>query len=280
MNLQTLPLIIGISGKLGSGKDTVGSYIETRAQADGYVCFRRAFGDALKEEVALFLSKQSFKDAYEFLEMHASADDFDDIMEQTFMVTPTGFWARLKAKFTRIYSYAPVHDFSDQYDDLLEAFNDRKRKEQFRRLLQWWGTEYRRKQCDESYWLDALQKWIEQVIELHPKVKLLIWIPDNRFPNEQHFLEGIGAYTIRVNRTVSTTPAITANHPSETSLDNYRNFSEIIDNNKIKLGTLRNISWDAFKSAVHHRRCIERPRKVVDVSAVGDAHATVEPIEG
>ena len=258
MNLKTLPLIIGISGKLGSGKDTVGQAIELRAQADGYTCFRRAFGDALKEEVALFLSKQSFKDAKEFLELHASADDFDDIIEQTFMATPVGTWAKIKSRITRIYSYAPVHDFSDQYEDLLAAFNDRKRKEQFRRLLQWWGTEFRRKQCDESYWLDALEKWIDQIIDLHPKTKLLIWVPDNRFPNEQKFLEKIGAYTVRIERTVASTPAVTANHPSETALDGYRNFDEIIDNNRLTMAKLRDRAFNAFKTAVIRRRQIER----------------------
>lgn len=268
MQTNRIPLIIGISGKLGAGKDTVGAEIEARATADGYTCYRRAFADALKEEVALFLSKQSFTDAREFLEQHATADDLDEIIEQTFRATPVGLWA----KFKRLWSDEPVHDFSDKYEDLVAAFNDRKRKEQFRRLLQWWGTEFRRKQCDEDYWLAALDKWIADVVEFHPRQKLLIWVPDNRFPNEQKFLEKIGAYTLRIDRDVADdVTAATRNHPSEIALDGYTNFSERIDNNGITLARLRSMAAHVFSNAVAYRRRIMRPRQPLGSNtAVGD----------
>jgi hypothetical protein len=82
----------------------------------------------------------------------------------------------------------------------------------FRSLLQWWGTEYRRKQ-DENYWTD---KFLEKAFE--SPTGSLVLADDLRFPNEFDVIICNGGTTIRIDRPDRPQSA-TSNHPSETSLD-------------------------------------------------------------
>ena len=49
-------LLVGVSGKMRHGKDALGGFLARLADESGYRVYRRAFGDALKEEVAEFLA--------------------------------------------------------------------------------------------------------------------------------------------------------------------------------------------------------------------------------
>lgn len=57
-------------------------------------------------------------------------------------------------------------------------------------LLQFWGTEYRRQKCGETYWLDQLET------QLGPGVV----VTDIRFPNEADLIRKHGGYIIHVDR--------------------------------------------------------------------------------
>jgi hypothetical protein len=89
-----------------------------------------------------------------------------------------------------------------------------------RKLLQWWGTEYRRS-IDNDYWVRQLA----QQIELEkPQIAL---ITDMRFPNEMAFVRQYGE-TVRVDR-----PGLPpSTHASETALDDVpmENWSVILEN--------------------------------------------------
>lgn len=82
-----------------------------------------------------------------------------------------------------------------------------------RTLLQWWGTDYRRKQ-DPDYWVKRLQETLERE---QPEVAL---ITDVRFPNEADAIHAAGGYLIKCTRT-SKPDIDVPPHPSEQALDGY-----------------------------------------------------------
>jgi len=102
-----------------------------------------------------------------------------------------------------------------------------------RRILQWWGTEYRRSQ-DADYWTKA---WSRKVEQLDLK-KSHVLVDDVRFMNELIAIKAHDGLIIKIER-----PGFDGanNHASETSLDDYDDWSQVIVND----GTL-----DEFKQKV------------------------------
>ena len=98
-------------------------------------------------------------------------------------------------------------------------------KEQFRTLLQWWGTEYRRRLFRDDYWLAKLSEQLEQ----YKDQDAIVVITDVRFPNEFSFIKSIGGLMVRVSR--PGLPNATDPHPSEVALDDEKGFDTFIDNN-------------------------------------------------
>lgn len=159
-------IIISISGKKRSGKDTVASFIQEWLILNKYSrpVFKRAWADALKEEVAI-----AFGVTVQFIEEH---------------------------------------------------------KEEFRAILQWWGTDSRRKFKGDRYWIDKMCKNLQEL----PRKSLVI-IPDTRFPNEIEAVNLAEGFTIRVVRDFPVTLKPVDLHVSETALDNYQHWSIVINNN-------------------------------------------------
>ncbi len=86
------------------------------------------------------------------------------------------------------------------------------------KLLQWWGTEYRRAQ-DSQYWVN---KWKQS---LNPLADIVI-ATDMRFRNEAAVVKEVGGYTVNVVRLnqdgmVYVDPSRSAMHPSEIDMDGY-----------------------------------------------------------
>lgn len=91
-----------------------------------------------------------------------------------------------------------------------------------RRLLQWWGTEYRRAK-DPDYWTKAWGHKIEQ----YPLDRMHILVDDVRFLNEVAVIRAHGGRIVKIER-----PGFLGanNHSSETSLDDYREWDAVIRN--------------------------------------------------
>lgn len=91
-----------------------------------------------------------------------------------------------------------------------------------RRILQWWGTEYRRAQ-DPDYWTKAWSRKIEgfDLENIH------VLIDDVRFMNELNTIKAHGGLIVKIER-----PGFSGanNHASETSLDDYDDWSYVIVN--------------------------------------------------
>lgn len=104
-----------------------------------------------------------------------------------------------------------------------------------RRILQWWGTEYRRSH-DPDYWTKAWERKISG-FDLD-KVHLLI--DDVRFMNELNVIRSHGGRFIKIDR-----PGFAAggNHASETSLDDITDWDVVILND----GTLEEFKNNVAK---------------------------------
>ena len=86
------------------------------------------------------------------------------------------------------------------------------------KLLQWWGTEFRRSQ-DPLYWVTKWKAGID------PKANIVL-ATDMRFINEALAVKDVGGYTVRVSRlNADGTPFVDTsrdpNHPSEIELDGH-----------------------------------------------------------
>ena len=102
-----------------------------------------------------------------------------------------------------------------------------------RRVLQWWGTEYRRAQ-DPDYWTRAWQRKVAQ----YDLQQIHILIDDVRFVNELAVVREVGGKIIKIDR-----PGFAAggNHSSETALDGCDDWSGEI---------LNDATLDQFKEKV------------------------------
>jgi len=91
-----------------------------------------------------------------------------------------------------------------------------------RRILQWWGTEYRRAQ-DADYWTKA---WIKKVAQCDTD-RIHILVDDIRFMNELEALKSQGGRIIKIIR-----PGFNGagDHASETSLDDFRGWDHTVQN--------------------------------------------------
>lgn len=91
-----------------------------------------------------------------------------------------------------------------------------------RRILQWWGTEYRRAQ-DPDYWTKAWSRKVES-LDLE---NTHVLIDDVRFMNELNAIKAHDGLIIKIER-----PGFDGanNHASETSLDGYDAWDETVLN--------------------------------------------------
>lgn len=201
---QVAPRVIGVIGAKRSGKDTFAIALIEEGRKRGYHYTRLAFADKLYQEVA-----EAFGVSIEFLRR-------DDIKE-----TPVPELSLTNCKDATFVKIATELLESDpQYAETghtLKALSPRF-------CLQKWGTDYRRKQCSDSYWRDVILVHIKN----HPNDRFVI--TDVRFIDEADMLvEQFEATTLRVTRnTVDQKMAElraagdpVACHPSETSLLNY-----------------------------------------------------------
>lgn len=153
-------MIIGISGKCGTGKSTLARYLA--GLMGGLVV---SFADCLREEI---------RDIFGI----------------------------------------PIESTRDRKDSIVRLG---RREMTVRELMQWWGTEVRRKQ-DPAYWVNALWRNIG-VAEICGEVFV---IDDVRFPEEADAIREWGGLLVRLLPYGDYQPiAAGADHESETALDNY-----------------------------------------------------------
>jgi hypothetical protein len=113
-------------------------------------------------------------------------------------------------------------------------------KTQFRPILQWWGTDFRRHFVSDNYWILKLGKAIR---DHQASPQDIIVVPDVRFKDEYKFIMDIGGTMIRVERDYVN--GVTDSHQSEIDLDDVK-FQHVITNNGT-LDELRNETRNIMK---------------------------------
>lgn len=187
--------LIGISGKIGSGKDTFAEIIKLLSSAP-------------------YLTNQTIE--------HYLRNPNANLLRTEWTVKK--FAGKLK-EVASLLTGIPVYKFEDQdfkKTNLPEEWNvwypnlDRSEPMTVRELLQKLGTEAMRNGLHTNTWVNATfanynsgSRWL---------------ITDVRFPNEAASIVMKGGLLVRLNRNSDT-----GDHPSETALDNY-DFSIVIEN--------------------------------------------------
>ena len=222
-------MIIGLSGRMGSGKDTVGKIIQ-------YLLCPNV-GDVSLEDVV-------------------SCDDHNWWLEEQSGFDTKKFAGKLK-QIGSILSGVPAEKFEDQEFKKLNMgeewnspynipfsgpdFVEHDGAMTYREFLQRLGTEAMRDGLHTNVWVNALfadykgfvKEWDEfgnDTLVEYPN-----WIiTDMRFPNEMDAVKQREGITIRVVRNQIKTGNLILEHPSETALDNAEFDYEIINNGTIK----------------------------------------------
>lgn len=244
--------IIGISGKIGSGKDTIGTIIQVLTDdnlTDGEVF------EIIEGRLALTPGTETWeikKFAGKLKQITALllGCTVEQLEDRDFKEKELGEeWARYKVvemvgDLDRIYEDVYFVDEQDAISYMEEDSEMRHYPEKEiltpRKLLQLLGTEAGRDIIHPNIWVNALFADYKEVKKYHKNnAKSLLkegyaykelpnWIiTDVRFLNEAQAIKDRGGYLIRINRGDGNT----GDHPSETALDNYTDWDFTIDNN-------------------------------------------------
>lgn len=207
--------ILGISGKIGSGKSTAAKHV-----IENYRAQTLSFAQPLKDEVFDFLLYCNARVAhtgapFETRHIWGSQKDKDEPLYVDLVDLPQ------QLEYKRVFEFMIEH--ANVIEDCTFIFTPRA-------LLQWWGTEFRRA-SDPNYWVNKAFASVEEY-----KDKAIIFvIEDVRFENEAEAILAAGGVIVRIERFDN--PHITEEnqkHLSETALDRYPKFSAQIANNSDK----------------------------------------------
>lgn len=220
-------VVVGISGKIGSGKDTIAPLVikalEDTLHLENPPPAHELFANPLKREVTEFI--REVERFYQEDTLRSGSEVTDDEV------------AAVEAVFLEKFDLT-----SQNYQDALEFvlpelnagyFNldGWSRTPSIRKLLQLWGTEIRRTQ-DPEYWT---KKALTQVIYSLSQGKS-VYLTDVRFPNEVAAIQAIGGKVVRLDISPEFQKELAElrdgflpntdarNHVSEISLDEFEGF--------------------------------------------------------
>ncbi len=241
-------MIISLSGRMGSGKDTVGKIIQNLTTSKPTRLKENEFGNSYREpdgSWAVHEEKSPFvikKWATALRKVSAILLGMDEQFLYTdefkAMTLPDCWWyyqfieaGGNNKKTISIQEWKLLNDNQKQWWSLHQMTG--------RDFLQKLGTDAIRNGLHENTWVNALMSEYKIVNEnLRQSMGNLIdysrcfpdWIiTDTRFPNELAAVKERGALTIRVERNNGTRAIDINPHPSETALDN-SDFDYTIEN--------------------------------------------------
>lgn len=221
-------MLLGFSGKMGSGKDTAAEWIrqywiEKNIPPSRIQTVR--FADKVKEIVALILGVSvEMLNNREFKHTKLGSDWV--VWKVT---TPQG-GHRLFSNKSEALTYWEHHPNSIWEQQELTP----------RDLLIQLATDLGRNNIHPSIWVLATQKEISK----HLAADCFVLVPDVRFENEVQALQDLGGVILRVNRKLLNTEDAVHFNESETQLDNFP-FEWVIDNNG-SLNQFREQVWSWF----------------------------------
>lgn len=232
--------LIGINGKINSGKDTVGRIIQ-------YLM--------LDENTTKYFVKDWINKEHYLLDTRSNWEikKFAGKLKQIASILTGATLEQLEDQDFKKQLLGPEWDQSSQYNGKecheCGSYGNTyvmSNNPTYRELLQVLGTEAMRNVLHENVWVNALMADYKGIYkglpsEYTPGKNLTYpnWIiTDMRFPNEMDAVKAKGGITIRVNGMyvrqgdgkATRTYSETGEHPSETALDDHK-FDYVIDNN-------------------------------------------------
>lgn len=229
------PHLIGVSGKIGSGKNYFAESISKILVSNGYKIEEASFATPLKVEASEII--------HDFLPL---LSETGDIVNQKLI------------KLSEIYNMEPyqmveLYSFISDELALSNKLDGYSRSEGTRRFLQYLGTDIRRTK-QENYWVERFSNFV-------PKNCDFVFVTDVRFPNEADCVLSDNGTLVRVDvpanvireRVIGrdgllySEEALT--HPSEIALDDYANFDFIVGESFDPQEITYRILNKAFKNA-------------------------------
>jgi hypothetical protein len=226
-------MIIGINGKINSGKDTVGRIIQ-------YLM--------LNENTTKYFVKDWINKEHYLLDTHSNWEikKFAGKLKQIASILTGATLEQLEDQDFKKQLLGPEWDQSSQYNGKecheCGSYGNTyvmSNNPTYRELLQVLGTEAMRNVLHENVWVNALMAdYGKNVWDPTPNdfIEPNWIITDMRFPNEMDAIKAKGGITIRIQRfkqiseNIRVHHGIGVPHPSETALDDHK-FDYVIDNN-------------------------------------------------
>jgi hypothetical protein len=185
-------MILGFAGKAATGKTTAAKHVAPLLNKE---CKIIPMAMVLRDEVEAFLRAVGAEESVPLV--YGCQDDKVRVfyVDEQKALQQCPKWAHF------ISEHQEIQDRSGQTAVTV------------RRILQWWGTEYRRDQ-DPDYWTKA---WGRKVSEYDVE-QMYVLVDDVRFMNELNVIKEHGGLIVKIER-----PGFDGanNHASETSLDDY-----------------------------------------------------------
>ena len=103
-------------------------------------------------------------------------------------------------------------------------------KDNFRLILQGWGTDFKRELQSKNYWIIKVANKIKEL----PDNICYVVFPDVRFLNEAAFIRELGGYIIRIDRPNNPDVLSPDLHPSEYELEKIQQDYTIINNGSLE----------------------------------------------
>jgi hypothetical protein len=241
--------LIAISGRIGSGKDTVGQIIQYLTTHPENLKVNPVYSQGF--EYTMNYSKQ--KEGFPFHNSNWEIKKFAGKLKQIASILTGATLDQLEDQDFKKQELGPKWDQSTQYNGKecheCGSYGNTyvmSNNPTYREFLQVLGTDALRNIVHENIWVNALMVDYKTIIPINDEhfehvstghytlkhdVALPHWIiTDMRFPNEMDAVKARGGITIRVNRDNGTRAIDLNPHPSETALDNHE-FDFVIDNN-------------------------------------------------
>ena len=218
--------LVGISGKMGSGKDTAASLLAEMIHRRGDKVVIRSLADGLKDEVARIVT---------YALMSQSEQDFCDSVISWSGISSIQAQELLKALHPLIASLLEQKVEPNEVTAEL-LYRNPADKPLVREVLKFWGNDVRRAQ-NPDHWVDMAAGYVTE----QSNMGVSCIIPDVRRQNEAGFIKDAGGLLVRLNvseeeqrrrllsrdNKLSDRSAFT--HITETDLDEYNRFDVILD---------------------------------------------------
>ena len=218
--------LVGISGKMGSGKDTVASLLAERFSQSGEKAVIRSLADSLKEEVARLAAYAIIsQNEQELCDLVTSWSGISSIQAQEL----------LKVMHQLVVSLLEQRVESNEVTAEM-LYRNPADKPLVREVLKFWGNDVRRAQ-NPDYWVDMAAGYAED----QRSMGVSCVIPDVRRKNEAGFIKDAGGLLVRLNvseqeqmrrllsRDNKLSDRSAFSHITETDLDDYNRFDLILN---------------------------------------------------